>query len=150
MGDLLSYSKRVILLLLVLQVSYGVLGNFFSQIGHEVKKPRGASGITPFLLLEKLSYIMKLMSPPKNPCLDRFPSFFLLGPCHLILSKFSSKSCLSIAMGTRRNFFAEKTNRKNVATLRTRSRKTVSCRKLIFYLKKALPMLRKMPKTALF
>ncbi len=30
LGDLLSYSKRVILLLPRLQVSYGVLGNFFS------------------------------------------------------------------------------------------------------------------------
>ncbi len=33
LGDLFSSSKRVILLLPELQVSYGVLGKFFSQIG---------------------------------------------------------------------------------------------------------------------
>jgi hypothetical protein len=33
----------------------------------------------------KNSHIMKLMPPPKKPFLDRFPSFFLLGPCHLNL-----------------------------------------------------------------
>jgi hypothetical protein len=41
-------------------------------------------------------------------------------------------------------------NRKNDATLRTRSRKFGSGKKLKFDLKKALPMLRKIPKTALF
>jgi hypothetical protein len=39
LGDLLSYCKKFILPLPCLQVSYGVLGNFFPQIGDEVKKP---------------------------------------------------------------------------------------------------------------
>jgi hypothetical protein len=38
-------------------------------------------------------------------------------------------------------------NRKNVVTLQTCSRKTRTCKKLIFGPKKALLMLRKMPKT---
>jgi hypothetical protein len=41
-------------------------------------------------------------------------------------------------------------DRKNVATLRTCCRETKSAKKLFFYLKKALSMLRKMPKTAPF
>jgi hypothetical protein len=49
-----------------------------------------------------------------------------------------------------RNFFAEKMKRKNVATLRSSSRKTGSDNKLKFDPKKALSILRKMPKTALF
>jgi hypothetical protein len=54
-------------------------------------------------------------------------------------------------MATRQIFFAEKMNCKiNVATLCTRSRKTGRCKKLKFDLKIALPMLRKMLKTALF
>jgi hypothetical protein len=63
---------------------------------------------------------------------------------------FLIKSCLSIAIVPWQNFFAEKMKRKNVATLRTRSRKTGSDKKLKFYPKKALSMLRKMLKTALF
>ncbi len=122
LGDLFSYSKRVILF--TTRIASFIWGSreLFSQIGREVKKPRGASGITPFFLLEKLSYILKLMTPPENPFLVRFHSFFLLDPCHLILSKFLIKSCLSVAMATGRNFFAEKTNCKNAAILWTRSR----------------------------
>jgi hypothetical protein len=51
---------------------------------------------------------MKLMTAPKNPFLDRFPSIFLLAPCHLILSKLLIKSCLSIAMATWQNFSLKK------------------------------------------
>ncbi len=70
----------------------------------------------------------------------------MLGPCYLDLSKFSSKNCLSVELVAWRNFFAVKSNR----TLRTRSRKTGSCKKLIFYLKKAQKtMLRKIPKAHL-
>jgi hypothetical protein len=45
-------------------------------------------------------------------------------------------------LGARQNFFAKKTD--------SCGRETGCCKKLIFYLKKALPMLRKMPETALF
>jgi hypothetical protein len=75
-----------------------------------------------YLPLEKLSSIIKLMNPSKNSILDGFASFFLLAPYHLVLSYSSIKSCLNLALVIWRNFFAEKTNRKNVATLRTRSR----------------------------
>ncbi len=88
-GDLFSYFKRVSHLLPCLQVSYGVLGNFFPTNWPWSKKTRGSWGKTPFLLLEKLSYIMKIMPPPKKPSyimkiipppkkpfLDWFPSFF--------------------------------------------------------------------------
>jgi hypothetical protein len=77
LGDLFSYSKRVILLLPEMQVSYGVLGNFFFTNWPCSQKTRGASGITPFLLLEKLSYIMKIITPPKNQFLYQFASFFV-------------------------------------------------------------------------
>jgi hypothetical protein len=40
----LTIGAHLCLLLPCLQVSYGVLGTFFPQIGHEVKKPRGAEG----------------------------------------------------------------------------------------------------------
>jgi hypothetical protein len=56
----------------------------------------------------------------------------------------------TVVFAARRNFFTKKTDRKNVATLRTCCRETKSCKKLVFYLKKALPMLRKMLKTAPF
>jgi hypothetical protein len=67
-------------------------------IGLEVQKPVGSSVSYALLPHEKLSYKIKLMTPPKNIILDRFASFFLLGYCHLVLSKFSIKSCLSSAM----------------------------------------------------
>jgi hypothetical protein len=60
-----------------LEVSYGILGNFFPQICHEVKKPEGHEGEPPFSFL-KNSYIMKLMPAPKKPFLDRFPFFFFV------------------------------------------------------------------------
>jgi hypothetical protein len=41
-------------------------------------------------------------------------------------------------------------DRKNVATLRTCCRETKRAKKLVFYLKKALSLLRKMLKTAPF
>jgi hypothetical protein len=52
----------------------------FYFIGPEVQKPRGSSGACDHFPLGKLSYIIKLMTPPKNPILDKFPSFFLLAP----------------------------------------------------------------------
>jgi hypothetical protein len=48
----------------------------FFLIGLEVQKPTGLSGGGyAHLPLEKLSYIIKLMTPPKNPNLDQFASF---------------------------------------------------------------------------
>jgi hypothetical protein len=41
-------------------------------------------------------------------------------------------------------------DRKNVGILQTCCRETKSAKKLIYYIKKALSMLRKMPKTAPF
>ncbi len=64
---------------------------------------------------------------------------FLLGACHLNLISFSIKSFLCIIFEAWHNFFTEKTDRKNVATLRTCCTETKSCKKL----KKVLPMLRK-------
>ncbi len=77
-GDLFSYFKRVNHLLPRLQVSDGVLRNFFPTNLPWSQKTRGSWGRTPFLLLEKLYYIMKFMPPPKKPFLDRFPSFFFV------------------------------------------------------------------------
>jgi hypothetical protein len=47
-------------------------------------------------------------------------------------------------------FSPKKMDRKNVATLQTGCRETKRCEKLAFYLKKALSMLQKMPKTSPF
>ncbi len=41
---------------------------------------------------------MDLVTPPKSPVLDRFPSFFLLAPCHLIQINNPIESCLTFAM----------------------------------------------------
>jgi hypothetical protein len=48
-------------------------GEIFLKIGIEVNKQRGSSGGDDFLPLEqKLSYILKLMTPRKKPILDQF------------------------------------------------------------------------------
>ncbi len=69
------------------QVSYGVLGKLFLfKIGPEIKKNMILVIIYDLLTLEKLSYIMNLVTPPKGPILDRFFFiFFLLALRHLAI-----------------------------------------------------------------
>ncbi len=68
-------------------------------IGLEGQKPAGSSGGYDHLPLEKLSYIITLMTPPKKSY-SWLISFFLLPHCHLVLSKSSVKSCLGLTMAT--------------------------------------------------
>jgi hypothetical protein len=62
------------------QDSYGVVGKLFLfKIGPEIKKKNLILVIIYGLLtLEKLSYIMNLVTPPKGPILDRFFFFFFV------------------------------------------------------------------------
>ncbi len=150
LGDLLSYSKRVILLLPRLQVSYGVLGNFFSTNWPWSQKTNRGMRDNPLSPSWKTLLYYETYATSQKAISWPISFLFFVRSESSTSNLFSSKSCSCIVLGAQRNFFAEKTNHKNVAILRTCSRETGCCKKLIFYLKKALPMLRKMPKTALF
>ncbi len=111
LGDLFSCTKRVILLLPELQVSYGVLGNFFFTNGPwslKTKRCISDNPLSPSYPSRKALLYYETYDTSQKSISWPISFIFLLAPCHKILSKFSIKKCVSIAIATLGNFFAKK------------------------------------------